>query len=70
LKLGVAAAAPFLFVKRPAEEKFQPIQPLSEQQWEKLHEGDSVGQPGTLNSEQRSTRAAISFQHGNAGLCD
>ncbi len=33
------------------KKKLQPIQPLTEQQWEKMHEGDSGAQPGAMNRQ-------------------
>jgi photosystem II stability/assembly factor-like uncharacterized protein len=33
------------------KKKLQPIQPLTEQQWEKMHAGDSGAQPGAMNRQ-------------------
>jgi photosystem II stability/assembly factor-like uncharacterized protein len=33
------------------KKKLQPIQPLTEPQWEKMHEGDSGAQPGAMNRQ-------------------
>jgi hypothetical protein len=31
------------------KKKLEPIQPLTQQQWEKMHAGDSGAQPGAMN---------------------
>ncbi len=34
------------------KKKLEPIQPLTQQQWEKMHQGDSGSQPGMMGMRE------------------